>query len=165
MGNLMKANRDSIDHMNTQLFNGSDPSIALLGSLIADGRVMEPNSTGSVTTAEDYIEKAAFGYLIPQAWKATDDDTYVFILDSGNDCSDLDTGLAHMSDSTAAATNLCVDNKAYYLVSATGDTKCTSTPCSGSSTCSGQFSPPPGLGELTDKNTWGDVSKADLIIG
>lgn len=165
MGNLVASYQTSINNINVALFNGSAASIAILGGLIAGWRLMEPSATSTDLSAAAYLENAVFGYLIPQAWAVSDDGTHAFIIDSGNDRSNLGSGLSYMSDDTAVATGVCVNNKAYYLVSATEAADCTQTPCSGQVTCSGKFSPPPGLDQLTPNNGWGNVQLSDLVIG
>ncbi len=75
------------------LFNGTDSSISILTSLIANGHLIEgagiefPSITGSgVTLAElrASISKAFFAFAIPSLWSVAG--TRAFILDSGYNC-------------------------------------------------------------------------------
>jgi hypothetical protein len=157
-----------------KLFDGSDPSLVTLGSLISDGKMIEgavngnyefPPAPGSgpspqtLTDLEAGLTKAFFGYAIPAIWSVSG--TYPFIIDSGYDCGITDPLSEYLSPDTMHATYGCVNNKLYYLASPTGP----ATDCDDSGNCSpNQFSAPPGINWL-DGTSFGGVTVLDLITG
>lgn len=165
MGYLISLYYGSISDLNKQLFNGSDYNINLLWSMIDHGKLMEPG-TEQINDLEiqGYFQRATYSYLIPKAWALGDSGAHPFILDSGADCSDITVMSDYLSDSTAKETSCCVDNKLYYLVSATAGVMTCTTNCQIKVNCQGQFKTPPGLTSLVD-GAWGGVTLEDLVRG
>ncbi|GCB21695.1 killer toxin subunits alpha/beta [Aspergillus awamori] len=165
------------------LFNGSDSSISLLGTLIANGNLIEGGGdspsmdykTDDETTAqiEGYINKAFFGFAIPSVWAVSG--TAAFVIDSGYDCSAQNPLTEYMTASTQESTYVCYNDKLYYLVHPHGkwqgcpdedSVKTDCVDCGPTSTCSDQtyFTAPPGLSSL-GSGSWGNITLSDLVIG
>lgn len=153
------------------MFNGSDTSVALLGTLIANGNLIEGNggspvvsytpSSQKITDIESSISKAFFGFAIPAVWTVSG--TPAFVLDSGYPCSAQNPLSQYMTAATQEATYACYNNNLYYLVypdgawsscSSEDDGQCNST----------YFTPPPGLSTL-GPGSWGGITLSDLIEG
>ncbi|OJZ85163.1 hypothetical protein ASPFODRAFT_61841 [Aspergillus luchuensis CBS 106.47] len=157
------------------LFNGSDASISLLSTMIANGNLIEGGGespsvdylTNNQINAqiESYISKAFFGFAIPSLWSVSG--TAAFVVDSGHDCNAQNPLSDYMTASTQESTYACYDNKLYYLVHPHGKWKgCSSKDSGSTSTCSDQtyFTAPPGLSSL-GSGSWGNITVSDLIIG
>ncbi|PYH70942.1 chitinase [Aspergillus vadensis CBS 113365] len=157
------------------LFNGSDASISLLSTMIANGNLIEGGGgspladylTNSQINAqiESYISKAFFGFAIPSVWAVSG--TAAFVVDSGYDCSAQNPLTDYMTASTQESTYACYNNKLYYLVHPHGKWRgCSSKDSGSTSTCSDQtyFTAPPGLSSL-GSGSWGNITVSELIIG
>ncbi|GKZ37253.1 hypothetical protein AbraIFM66950_008710 [Aspergillus brasiliensis] len=168
------------------LFNGSDTSISLLGTLIANGNLIEggggkPSTTyitndETNTQIEGYINKAFFGFAIPSVWAVSG--TAAFVVDSGYPCSAQNPLTDYMTASTQESTYACYNDKLYYLVHPDGkwrgcpdkDKNTLKTDCVDcgptSTSCDDQtyFTAPPGLSSL-GSGAWGNITLSDLIIG
>jgi len=150
------------------LFSGSAEGVQQLTAMMSDGRMfnvdksrdndLTDNPPGKLFLYD--VRRASFGFAIPALWSAAG--TGAFVMDSGFDCSSHNPLVpAHMSEKTANATGMCIDNKLYYLVS----------PDAGGQT----FSPPPGLDLLANEDSpdpalkingrFGGVNASDLISG
>lgn len=159
------------------LFDGSDASVSLLTSMIADGQLIE-GAVGNVATEPDLtaggttqaalqasIAKAIFAFSIPKLWGLAG--TRAFVMDTGYDCGTVDPETDYLTTDTMEATAGCYDGtgKLYYLVYP----KDSAQDCSGSdgaavSCPDNSFSVPPGLDTL-DGSRFGGVTVSDLIIG
>ena len=62
----------AIDTYNQQLFNGSESSIDMLHTQITEGHVLEAGFQEDGIQAA--MEKAIYGFLIPQAWSLSNKD-------------------------------------------------------------------------------------------
>ena len=62
----------AINTYNQNLFNGSSSSIDMLHSQITDGHVLEAGFSQDGIQAA--MEKAIYGFLIPQAWNLSNED-------------------------------------------------------------------------------------------
>ncbi len=65
---LVKTWTKTLDTFNSQLFNGSDSSNKALYGMITQGKVLEAGFQEDALFVQQSIEKAIYGYLIPQAW-------------------------------------------------------------------------------------------------
>ena len=165
-----------------QLFNGSEASVAVLGSMIANGNLTECNyaipsggyaiNSDTTTDVEGYIAQALFGFAIPAVWTLSGN--AAFVLDSGYPCSAQNPLTQYMTDATQLATFSCYNNNLYYLVQPEGTWKgCPSEDividCTGCDppppVCTtAYFTAPPGLDSL-GPNTWGGITLDTLIQG
>ncbi|WPG98091.1 Hypothetical protein R9X50_00087700 [Acrodontium crateriforme] len=164
------------------LFNGSEASVTLLGTLIANGNLIE-GSGGSPSVyyqpdaetssnVESYISKAFFGFAIPSVWTVSG--AAAFIIDSGSPCSAQNPLSEYMTAATQESTYVCYNNNLYYLVhldgtwSACNDEDVAQIDCVGCDpqpTCNPTyFTAPPGLSTL-GSGSWGGISLSDLIEG
>jgi hypothetical protein len=177
MGNALGAWAAVVENQLSNLFNGSDASVALLTTMIADGNLIECNGKGplidnsSSTAIEDFIQRAFFGYAIPALWTVSG--AAAFVVDSGYPCGTVNPLGQYMSNDTAEDSYSCYNGNLYYLVSAAGDYHS----CTGEDialtvdtvnppppVCSGSlFTAPPGLSDLG--SSWGNVTISDLIAG
>ncbi|RFU79626.1 glycoside hydrolase, superfamily [Trichoderma arundinaceum] len=164
------------------LFNGSEASVTLLGTMIANGNLIECSSgsplidcqTNSETNTqiEILINKAFFGFAIPEVWTVSG--TAAFVVDSGYPCGTVNPLTQYMTVETQEATYSCSNGKLYYLVYPDGDwqgcpnedvaltvdmvepslPECKPT----------YFSASPGLSTL-GPGSWGNITVSDLIAG
>jgi hypothetical protein len=151
------------------LFNGSEPSIALLTTMIDNGNLIECDGgsayvdtqagQGAITSVENTIAEALFGFAIPAVWELSG--TAAFVIDSGYPCSAQNPLTQYMTAATQEATFSCFNNNLYYLVYPQGSW----SDCSvdDPSQCT-YFTPPPGLDSLGGLN-WGGITRDDLIRG
>ncbi|EKV10555.1 glycoside hydrolase family 18 protein [Penicillium digitatum] len=164
------------------LFNGSDTSITLLGTLIANGNLIEGSGgipsvspepdADTNTQIEGYISKAFFGFAIPSVWAVSG--TAAFVVDSGYPCSAQNPLTEYMTVATQEATYACYNDKLYYLVYPHGkwngcaDENIVKNDCAGcdpAPLCDPTyFSAPPGLSTL-GSGSWGNITLSDLIEG
>lgn len=68
LASMVKAWTTTLDVYNQQLFNGSDASNTLLFTQIDEGKVLEAGFQQDDLMIQNAMEKAVYGYLIPQAW-------------------------------------------------------------------------------------------------
>ncbi|RAK99289.1 glycoside hydrolase family 18 protein [Aspergillus ibericus CBS 121593] len=167
------------------LFNGSDASISLLTTLIANGNLIECSGGSASVSAkpdsqtnaqiESYISKAFFGFAIPSVWEVSG--TAAFVVDSGYPCSAQNPLTDYMTAATQEATYSCYKDKLYYLVHPDGtwrgcpsnDTEtidCVDCGSVSPSPCdyATYFTAPPGLSSLAS-GFWGNITLSDLIEG
>ncbi|KAL4935175.1 hypothetical protein BDV06DRAFT_234584 [Aspergillus oleicola] len=113
------------------LFNGTSESVKTLGSVIANGKLIQGKcKDGCADYEETYktgesdlranIAKCFFGYAIPALWRESE--AYPFIINTGDDCGKAQMD-DYLSDETKEATGGCVDGKQYYLVYPKGDSE------------------------------------------
>jgi len=152
------------------LFSGSAEGVQQLTAMMSDGRMFNMDKSRDNDLTDDPpgntflydVRRASFGFAIPALWSAAG--TGAFVMDSGFDCSSHNPLVpAHMSEETASAAGMCIDNKLYYLVS----------PDAGGG--QNTFSPPPGLDLLVGADSpdpalkingrFGGVNASDLISG
>ncbi|KAL4805376.1 chitinase [Aspergillus unguis] len=176
MGNTIDGWANITSFSLSSLFNGSVESVEILGSVMANGKLIEGKcKDGCVKPGDTYatgesdlranIAKCFFGYAIPALWRESE--AYPFIINTGDDC-----GKAQMDDylydKTKEATGGCVNGKQYYLVYPKGDSEsCVCLPTSGQRECvnvcsDNKFAAPPGIDAL--KN-FGGITKEELITG
>ena len=72
--------QQTIDQLNTQLFNGSAASIDALHAFITNGKMLSGDVVISDQDAQAPIEKTIYGYMIPQAWKLSNTNVTPFIV-------------------------------------------------------------------------------------
>lgn len=72
LGNMVTTWEKAIDTYNQQLFNGSQSSIDMLHAQITEGHVLEAGFQEDGIQAA--MDKAIYGFLIPQAWKLSNKD-------------------------------------------------------------------------------------------
>lgn len=153
----------TIVSLNEHLFNGSDVSIKLLGTMMADGQLLERGDPVSDPDIQQFLERSIFGILIPDAWALGQ--AGVFVADSGAPCGTPNPYNSNdMDDDTAQATRCCVDGKLYFLVATYGDDEdCSGGGDEGVSCLPNPVSSPEGIEKLKD-GTWG-VGLTDFVIG
>ncbi|KAL7939413.1 glycoside hydrolase family 18 protein [Trichoderma chlorosporum] len=182
MGQVISGWAAIIENQLYNLFNGSATSTALLGTMIANGNLIECNgSAPSISYASDnstnakvieYINKAFFGFAIPALWTVAG--TSAFVVDSGYACGTVNPLTQYMTEDTQEATYACFDGNLYYLVYPDGDwhdcadedvalSVDTVEPPPPECTPS-YFTAPPGLDTL-GTGPWGNISLYDLIAG
>ena len=157
------------------LFDGSDPSIQTLTTLISNGQLIEGSENGNAGQAPEdppddaslqaSIMRAFYAFSIPQAWSVSD--TKAFVMDAGYPCGTVNPLEGWIRDNVAAATYGCFNGNIYYLVNPAGDAEsCPATSCDGCvPLCTpGYFSQPPGLDKL-DGSAYGSITVGDLITG
>ncbi|KAK3934563.1 putative glycoside hydrolase [Diplogelasinospora grovesii] len=174
MGQVISAWGNITDQSLKTLFDGSDNSVALLTTLVADGHFIEGGINGAIVAPDIGVEptladlqasisKAFFAFGIPSLWSVAG--TRAFILDSGYDCGTVDPESGYLNTDTMHKTAGCYNGKLYYLVNPDGDAQS----CSGGDgvavSCSdNDFSAPPGIDAL-DGSRFGGVTVSDLITG
>lgn len=94
MGSVIGGWATVVENQLYTLFNGSDASVHLLGTMVANGHLIECNdaapsvSDGSDnstnTQIENFISKVFFGFAIPALWTVSG--TGAFVVDSGYPC-------------------------------------------------------------------------------
>ncbi|KAL6887059.1 glycoside hydrolase family 18 protein [Trichoderma evansii] len=181
MGKALGGWATIVENQLAALFNGSETSIALLGTMIGNGNLLEcdgtspsqsdPSDNSTYTDIENYVTRAFFGFAIPALWTVSG--AAAFVVDSGYPCGTVNPLGLYMSNDTAEATYSCYNGNLYYLVSAAGDYhSCTGEdialtvdtvdppppPCTDS-----LFTAPQGLDSLGSK--WGRITVSDLIAG
>jgi hypothetical protein len=161
-----------------ELFNGSEESIQILTKLISNGR-MTPGSSEGHPVPENTLNKdlhtlvkrVFYSYTIPAIWTAAA--LSVFIMDSGFTCDHTDPVTPEYMDAeTAHATQVCHNNKLYYLVRATeGPGKecdqyiCGDIGCVPGWSCTNRnFKAPPGVDKLGSER-YGHVTLRELVVG
>jgi hypothetical protein len=80
MNGMVQTWLQTIDSLNTNLFNGSAASIDSLHGLITNGQMLSGNTVISDQDARAPIEKTIYGYMIPQAWKLSNTAVTPFIV-------------------------------------------------------------------------------------
>ena len=80
MGNLIKTWYATFDTYNQQLFNGSDAGNTDLYNSITGGKVLEPGYQEDELDVQNAMEKAIYGYLIPQAWPLSNLDVHPVVM-------------------------------------------------------------------------------------
>lgn len=157
-----------------RLFNGKDPSVRKLTSIISDGKFIQGDGAEPIskppletlTSMEASIAKSFFAFAIPAIWHVSGQ--FPFVIDSGYDCGTVDPLGTFLSAETMHATAGCYQGKLYYLASLKGAAQsCPTSVCiAGCSTmCSAnKFSAPSGL-EWLDGKSFGGVTRSDIIIG
>ncbi|KAL5087858.1 hypothetical protein Trisim1_007509 [Trichoderma cf. simile WF8] len=181
MGKALGAWATIVENQLAALFNGSEASIALLGTLIGNGNLIEcdgssplendPSDDNTYQGLENYVTRAFYGFAIPALWTVSG--AAAFVVDSGYPCGTVNPLGLYMSNDTAEATYSCYNGNLYYLVSAAGDYHgCTGEdialtvdtvdppppPCTDS-----LFTAPTGLNSLG--SNWGGITVSDLIAG
>ncbi|KAF5719716.1 glucan endo-1 3-alpha-glucosidase agn1 [Fusarium mundagurra] len=146
---------DSTSEMKKQLFNGSEPSVASLTSLIEDGKLLA-NAYEPVDdpTIQAMISKALYSILIPLAWSLAPNFSPV-VMDAHAQCDMIDPLVPdEISLVTSQRTWTCHDGWLYYLVTTEGSAqKCFGSPMSrqGERCEDLPFSAAPGIETLDDK--------------
>ncbi|OAA36492.1 chitinase [Metarhizium rileyi] len=169
MGQALNAWGDLAERSVGILFNGSDESVALLTSLVSDGKLISGKGRKEAAYDKSALLKAAIGkaffaYSIPAIWSVSG--ASPFIIDSGSACGTLDPIAGYMSPDGMHKSWHCVDNKLYYLASPKGDAKnCLRQGIGYPEKCKDrQFSALPGI-EWLDGSSFGGVTLGDLISG
>jgi hypothetical protein len=161
MGNLITAWYDTIKDVNSELFSGSKESLPQLTNMIVGGKMM-PGNLLDDEEIQQIIMKSTFGYLIPQAWRMSNNEFHPFILDSRSPCSSSDNPFPElMSDNDAKSSSVCYNNLRYFIMSTTG----VSAVCVPRIGCTkNKLSKLPGISKL-DGKAFGGVTMDDLVIG
>ncbi|CAF9932295.1 MAG: hypothetical protein HETSPECPRED_008325 [Heterodermia speciosa] len=168
LASMVKAWTTTLDVYNQQLFNGSDASNTLLFTQIDEGKVLEAGFQQDDLMIQNAMEKAVYGYLIPQAWSLSNGQISPVVVDSGAACGTIDPVKKYISVDIGDASFVCYNNIIYYLVGASGLVDDCFGSAEDNELCDSTLAPSlkalPGLGEL-DGNQWGGVLKDDFIIG
>lgn len=162
---IMLGWQDSASLALEQLFSGTDEAIDRLTSLLADGKFARGKWEGTgdrekppgAVEIQKIARKAFFGFAIPGLWRRSS--AYVFILQSGEGCSG-NPASKYVSDSTAEATKVCVNDKLYYLVHPDGQSR----DCAEGGCIDNKFQAPKGLDSLKNSD-FGGVTKEDIVRG
>lgn len=80
MNGMVTTWQQTVNTLNTQMFNGSAASINALYSLISNGKMLSGDVAISDETAQAAVEKTVYGYMIPQAWKLSNTHLSPFIV-------------------------------------------------------------------------------------
>jgi hypothetical protein len=169
----------------SQLFNGSDPSIDRLWSMIQNGQMIEgsmrdgrsgDNETWRYGPNNTYLKDAAthafYGYSIPAVWSVSG--IKAFILDASDyPCGTIDPLIGIIPEDVGQATYVCYNNKMYYLLSPQGVSSEQCTPTEGGAwngQCSDGTSPaplsaPPGVQHLGSDVKYGRVTLQEIVYG
>ena len=67
MNGMVTLWQNTVDILNTNLFDGSADSIELLRTMITDGKMLSGDVAISDVQAQGPIQKTIYGYMIPQA--------------------------------------------------------------------------------------------------
>ncbi|KAF3158723.1 hypothetical protein TWF788_004529 [Orbilia oligospora] len=171
MGQVIGAWMDNIETTLARLFNGTEDSIAALGEIIADGKLIngirdtpEPVDR-TATELRNNVILTFFSFFIPTLWRRSG--TYAFIIDSGVGCGDGNPLSKYLDDDTARKTGVCYEGRRYYLVHPDGEPQhcsCQSTGGPGCQSVCGdaKFSAPVGLDELS---SFDGVTLEGLVTG
>lgn len=110
------------------VFNGSDPSIQVLTTLISHGQLIEGSEAGKAATdpgpptdatLQASVVAAFYAYSIPAAWPLSG--TKAVVINSGYPCgTQYSLSPTYFSNSIADATGACYNGALYYLVSPQG---------------------------------------------
>lgn len=160
----------------SDLFDGSDTSIATLTGIISDGKLIDGrkdnqddvrvlNTRADAPKYDAGIARIIFGFAIPTIWAAAG--TFPFVIDSGYPCGTIDPLDSFLSVETMHATASCVDNRLYYLASPKGDAR-EYVPYprgSGGYYRNNKFSAPPGVEFLNHGNSFKGVTLDDIVKG
>jgi hypothetical protein len=103
----------------SDLFNGTDKALEILGEAMADGMLIEGMQVSDPLPQRDTAEsmvsnlrKTVFTYSIPVPWRFSKN--YVFVLNTDSACGA--TVSEYVGEDTREATGACVDEIQYYLV-------------------------------------------------
>ncbi|PGH14086.1 hypothetical protein AJ80_06090 [Polytolypa hystricis UAMH7299] len=176
VGNVFFAWGNGTEFLVKDLYSGDDDPTDLLWKTISNGKLIsgsEDTNTNtepsmSATQLQVHVERAFYGFIIPQLWNASGTDA--FVMETGYKCGTEHPMREYILDNTGTATWVCHEptDKMYYLVAAKGDaTTCEChAPCMGGPPpCSDNtFSAPPGLDAL-DGESLGEVTRVDLVHG
>ncbi len=132
MGIFMKYWQQSQADFNKFIFSGSVQSLPKLGKMVQGGALNWPAGVGpDFQGYVNEVEKLLTAHLIPAAWQTGKTVRHPIVLESTDPCTSQAGKQVKgwMSDDTAAATHMCMNDKIYYLVDAkaepTVDARCT----------------------------------------
>ncbi|KAM0796585.1 hypothetical protein BDR22DRAFT_825040 [Usnea florida] len=164
LGNMVTTWEHAINTYNQNLFNGSSSSINMLHSQITDGHVLEAGFQQDGIQAA--MEKAIYGFLIPQAWNLSNEDLAPVVINSAAACGTSNPDSKYIYNNVAVANYACVDNTIYYLVGAQGSNRDCTDQGGEAASCSSNYllGPLPGVSTL-DGTQWGGVKVEDFIAG
>jgi hypothetical protein len=177
MGQVISAWGNVTEAALAKLFDGTDPSIDTLTSLIWDGKLIEgavnsspasPPTTeplGSDTALQASIARAFFAFAIPAIWSVSG--LSPFVIDAGYACGTIDPLGEYLSPDSMHAAYACYNGNLYYLATPEGKAlRCETGGCRGCqvSCRKNHFSTPPGLGSLQGA-AFGGISVSDIIVG
>lgn len=181
MGKALGGWTTIVENQLSALFSGSNPSMALLVTLIGNGNLLECNCSSPLqgldnstnTDIESFVTRVFFGFAIPALWTVSGAAAFVF--DSGYPCGTVNPLSLYTSNDTGEATYSCYNGNLYYLVSAAGDYHS----CTGEENIAltvdtvdpplpprtdSLFTTPKGLDSL-GLSKWGGIPVDDLIAG
>jgi len=180
MGQAVTARGAVAEKTLVKLFDGTEPSVSLLTTLVSNGHMIAGSVDGvasspdvSATTGSNTllaltasVAKSFFAYAIATVWPLAG--TNAFVLDSGYNCGAAPT-INTLTADVMKLTGGCYGGKQYYLVYPSGDAEICHQDCvpqctTGTKCGPNTFSAPPGLSTL-DGARWGGVSVTDLITG
>jgi hypothetical protein len=152
-----------------EIFSGNAQTLPELGSLVQNGQMGWP--TGSGPDFSDFVNQAQtliYAQIIPQAWQHSATSSTPFVLESTDPCtSEAGSQIKnYMSDSTAAATHMCMNNKIYYLVNVVTEPALPPN-CENAGTCPHYniFEPlPGGTFDTLSGGAWAGVHIDDIVI-
>lgn len=155
MGHVFSGWSAVIENQLYTLFDGSEASVKLLGSTLANGNLLECNNTIVVDHIDpndqmgNFIQKVFHALAIPGLWAVSG--TKAFVVNSGSPCGTINPLTEYMTEATQEATYSCHNGSLYYLVYPGDDRH-------------GYFTAPPGLDSIA-KGLWGNLTLSDLIAG
>ncbi|KAJ5573986.1 uncharacterized protein N7459_008413 [Penicillium hispanicum] len=111
---------NALNTSDTNLFNGSDASIANLYTYIRNGSQLEATQVTSDDTLKNDMLKIMYAYTIPLAWNLTNSGP--FILDTETDCKNGKVDVSKNYNETYLGSgtfpSFCYKNRGYFLASA-----------------------------------------------
>lgn len=183
---LVKIWTQTLDSFNANLFNGSDSNNKILHDMITDGKVLEAGFQEDQLLVQQSIEKAIYGYLIPQAWPLSNKDLHPFVVyvppflpptatarqaytihsDAQAPCGTVNPLSQWIDDKDASPNFVCYNGNEYYLMSVSDlSASCTDGGDGMGTSCTDNtFYPLPGVSDL-DGNNWGGVTRDDFVAG
>lgn len=178
----IKSWKDAVEDALEKIFNGDVETRRELFKLIDGGTLCGGNSTTEQVEAENFlekdelqaqVEKAAWAQMIPRSWNLAG---WRPVVVDGGSCDDVGAVDGIISSKTADDTNVCHNDRRYYIVAAGQPWKEGTPDCFFESP--GQGGPPPCWNEGedplleklpgTDKlgdTTYGKLTLEDFIIG
>ncbi|SPN99933.1 uncharacterized protein DNG_02785 [Cephalotrichum gorgonifer] len=166
LADIVQTFYEGMAHTRTVLFDGSESSIKILSTFFDDGQLL-----GNAYTQMDdlsiqkIIKKSLYASLIPLTWKQATNFNVV-VIDADSYCDEQYPLVpSQLSQEVTDATQVCVDNWLYYIVTTAGVPRLCTNEGGGRSDCENKsFGIPEGLSTL-DGEGWGGLTKEDLVTG
>lgn len=165
-----------------RLYNGTDKSLALLTSIISDGKLCSGSYVSDVSSQmkqkvggemmsslnkNNLIMHTFFIRILSVYWRLLGE--HPFVLDSGYECDQVDETQIHLQVYDTSHTGVCYKNKRYYLVSAHGDPVTSLFPpcygCLPPAAYDTRFSMPKGAENLVPSTHFEGITIEELVAG